>query len=43
MFVINAKIAVPPYSRANAVGKGSGSANKSDNSAVKLVSDKFVK
>jgi hypothetical protein len=43
MFVIEAQNAVPPYNRAKTVGKGSGSANNLDNSAVLLYSDEFVK
>jgi hypothetical protein len=43
MFVIKAKIAVPPYSRAKIVGKGSGSANNLDNFAVELDIDRFAK
>jgi hypothetical protein len=43
IFAIKAKDAVPPYSRAKIVGKGSDSANNSDNSVVVFVSDKFLK
>jgi hypothetical protein len=43
IFVTKAKDAVPPYSKAKIVTKGSESANKSDNSAVELDEDKFAK
>ncbi len=43
MFVIKAIKAVPPYSRAKNVGKGSASANNSDNFAVELDVDRFAK
>ncbi len=42
IFVTKAKDVVPPYSRAKIVGKGSGSANNSDNWAVELPKDKFA-
>jgi hypothetical protein len=42
IFVTKATKAIPPYSRAKAVGKGSGSANKFDNSAVELDIDRFA-
>jgi hypothetical protein len=34
--------AIPPYSRFKIVGKGSGSANNSDNFAVELHVDRFA-
>jgi hypothetical protein len=43
ILVMKAKEAIPPYSRAKIVGKGSGSANKLDNSVVALVNDEFIK
>ncbi len=39
IFVTKAIKVVPPYSRTKTFGKGSGSAIKSDNSAVLLVSN----
>jgi hypothetical protein len=43
IFVTNAIKAVPPYSRVKIDGKGSGSANNSDNSVVRLDIDRFAK
>ncbi len=43
MFVIKATKAVPTYSRAKIVGKGSESANKPDNPALELDEDRFAK
>jgi hypothetical protein len=43
IFVTKAKDAVPPYSRTKIVGKGSGSANNLDNSAVESYKDQFAK
>ncbi len=43
IFVTKAKDAVPPYSRAKIVGKGSESANKPDNPPLELDEDRFAK
>jgi hypothetical protein len=43
IFVMKAKEAIPPYIRDKIVVNGSGSADKSDNSAVLLVSGEFKK
>ncbi len=43
IFVMKATKAIPPYSRAKTVGKGSGSAIKSDNFVFFLVSNVLLK
>jgi hypothetical protein len=43
IFVTKAKVAIPPYSKAKIVGKGSGSANKTDNPPVELDVNTFAK